>query len=80
MRCRHCNRVRTVTTCQHFGGGNWRRPGRWYSSSICEECIDTLLPYEQEGHHQISNWSLSGLKRAKAVLVRWRELDAQGLV
>lgn len=61
--CRHCDRIRPTRTAQRFGGGNYRRPGRWYNSAICQECAGRLLRAATPGTTKTDRWSISSLKR-----------------
>lgn len=58
--CRHCMRRRHVYSVQRYGGGNYRRPPRWYRSSICTECAAELLKYSNSGMAggRFDAWSL----------------------
>lgn len=41
--CSQCKRRRDVFPAQRYGGGNYRRPHRYYRSSVCAECaVDHL--------------------------------------
>lgn len=40
--CRSCMKRREVFSITRRGGGNYRRGGRTYRSSICLECAVTL--------------------------------------
>lgn len=67
-RCRRCNRKRDVYPVQRHGGGTYRRPGRFYSSSICAECVVELGPYLPaigSGHHNVGSlhWDASEIRR-----------------
>jgi len=42
-RCRSCGRrVHPLAACDvsRFGGGSYRRPGRWYRGQTCARCIE----------------------------------------
>lgn len=46
--CRDCKRrVNPDTTVytSRFGGGSYRRPGRYYRGHTCVRCIEPLIPY-----------------------------------
>lgn len=55
-----------------FGGGTYRRPGRYYASSICEECASRLLASVTPGHTKVSRWGIHSLKHALAAAERQR--------
>ena len=63
-RCSRCGRGRETARVQRFGGGNFRRAGRFYDTSICGECARTLLDYANPGQRLVSQYSVSGLKLA----------------
>ena len=44
-RCTECGRRRDVISASRLGGGNYRRPSRWYSTSVCLECAGSALDY-----------------------------------
>jgi hypothetical protein len=48
---------------QHFGGGNYRRPGRFYSSTICASCVLDFAPRVRGGAMTIGNWGASRLQQ-----------------
>lgn len=58
MKCRRCNRVRETATASRYGGGNYRRAGRWYRSQICLECASRLLETATHGHTMNERWDL----------------------
>ena len=64
--CRNCGKRREVRSARRFGGGNYRRPGRYYSSSICQECAHDLLTNypPNRGQSTISRWDVLSLRRA----------------
>lgn len=46
--CTYCKRRRDVAVLHpisRYGGGNYRRAGRWYRGSICGECAQSLIPH-----------------------------------
>lgn len=75
--CAHCKRRREVYSCQRFGGGSYRRGGRYYRSSICGDCAVSLiryLPYHAGGDS--SGFSGSTLRDIVAIespdaLIQW---------
>lgn len=65
--CRECMRRRECASVSRFGGGNWRRGGRSYSSSICEQCaVSLLVGYYGPSASSLSRWSALGLIDAVA--------------
>lgn len=44
-KCSECKRRRLVGSAQRYGGGDYRRPSRWYHTSICEECATRAIDY-----------------------------------
>lgn len=44
-RCPNCKRRRDTYPIRRSGGGTYRRGGRSYASSVCEECATTALAY-----------------------------------
>lgn len=50
-RCCDCGRHRQVARIKRFGGGTYRRGGRWYDTSVCRDCIDQLVPYAEHATH-----------------------------
>jgi hypothetical protein len=63
--CRNCGRRRDVFSAQRHGGGNYRRPGRLYSSSICMECAKGLIEYVSPDHSYVggNRWSARSIER-----------------
>lgn len=64
--CRYCLRRREVVGIQRKGGGSYRRPPRWYRSSICQRCVEDLLRYAGETTRTVSGYSVSSLRDALA--------------
>lgn len=53
-----------LRSASRFGGGNYRRPGRWYDSTICMECIVGLVAGRTEPDYAgqlVSRWPLRRL-------------------
>ena len=44
-RCSECKRRREVGRAQRFAGGSYKCPGRYYWTSVCEECATDALDY-----------------------------------
>jgi hypothetical protein len=63
-KCNECGKHREVRTASHFGGGSYKRPGRWYRSSICEECALRLIASLTPGHSSVSRWGIVTLRNA----------------
>jgi hypothetical protein len=63
--CRNCGKRREVRRAQRFGAGSYNRAGRWYWSSICQDCADALLSGLPDGPRQprkVGGWSVSALR------------------
>ncbi len=65
-RCNQCERFsKQLLYANRYGGGNYRRSGRYYRSSICKPCAERLVanavgqPMETK-----DRWTVSSLKRA----------------
>ena len=67
-KCRNCLRRRETFTASRFGGGNYRRPGRFYSSQLCLECAEGLLARIQPGHLTVSRWSNTSILQTVTAL------------
>ena len=63
-KCGQCGMRREVKDVSRHGGGTYRRAGRMYDSSICQECAHSLLPRVGRGQTTHDRWSISGLRRA----------------
>lgn len=62
--CRDCMRRREVYSISRSGGGNYRRGGRDYRSSICAECaIEHVRTLGAHGGASSSRFSGIGLVR-----------------
>ncbi|BDZ52321.1 hypothetical protein GCM10025867_45620 (plasmid) [Frondihabitans sucicola] len=63
-KCNRCELRKDVLLASHFGGGSFRRPGRFYRSSICEDCAIELksMTTEGDGRHTISQWGIGSLE------------------
>jgi hypothetical protein len=65
--CRRCERRREdVHPCRRKGGGNYRRPHRWYSSSLCVPCARELAEHITPSTMTVSQWSVSGVRSLAA--------------
>lgn len=64
-RCGNCGLRREVYGISRFGGGTYRRAGRYYRGSICAECVEELLGYvpADSGQTQVSRYPVSALRR-----------------
>ena len=79
--CRDCLRKRQVYRAWRSGGGNYRRGGRNYASSICEECtlgrLGRATPGSSAGRwdtHSLEDIVASlGTTEAAEVLTAWRD-------
>lgn len=69
--CRNCERRVEFTaahTASRFGGGNYRRAGRYYPSTICTECVLDLAPRLRVGASTVDRWGGFTLQRIARVL------------
>lgn len=57
-------RRRLVHRIQRHGGGTYRRGGRWYWSSLCEECIRNILSYTNDTQTSANSYSVRSLRKA----------------
>ena len=73
MRCSQCgtrSQKRRYVTTSRKGGGNYKRGGRSYSTTICDQCVQEAMEHfaraDQERRHatQWSRISRSGIERA----------------
>ena len=67
-KCVECDRRRPVARCQRFGGGSYRRGGRWFYSSICARCVHELAARHAQDPRTHGNlggrhWSRAGILR-----------------
>lgn len=62
--CRGCRRRRRTYPMSRFGGGSYKRGGRWNPSSICAECAVEAMRYAPlHAGASSSNWSVFSLER-----------------
>lgn len=76
--CRDCLRRRPVYRGSRYGGGNYRRPGRNYSSSICGECAVENLRSATPGHTSSARWDVATLAFIVLSVATGEALDAWG--
>jgi hypothetical protein len=69
-KCTYCEKRREVYAAQRKGGGNYRRAGRWYSTSLCGECAVYLLEFMTPGHQLVSRLGVSGVKAIAAAYLQ----------
>lgn len=81
-KCRECELSvpeEELHYASRFGGGNYRRPGRYYDSSICSECVLGLAAraFNSQGHSNVGgmHWSRHSIQRAARAL-GWAGPDA----
>ena len=72
-RCSYCGKRGEVFRIQRYGGGNWRRAGRWYSTSIHAECAASLMGYVNPGQSQMSRYGTHSLRTIAATLAADQE-------
>lgn len=68
VQCRDCmKRVPwyRASTAGRTGGGSYNRAPRHYSSTICLDCIVSLLSHATTGHRSVHGWFISSLTLAK---------------
>ena len=63
-KCANCGHRKDTTHVQRFGGGTYRRAGRWYNTQVCEECAERLLAQATAGHRTTSRFSVFSLGQA----------------
>lgn len=65
-RCTECKRRRDdVISAQRLGGGSYRRPHRWYRTTVCRECASGALDYadtQPRDPDKVWMLSVSGLR------------------
>lgn len=64
--CRNCKRRRPVYPAQRFGGGSYKRGGRWYWSSLCGECAEALIQHAGAHQRTVSQWSVTSVRNIVA--------------
>lgn len=72
--CRNCMKKRPVVSIQRYGGGTYRRPGRWYRTSICRECVEQQAPYAAQVTHAGGTTSRYGAREIlELAAAEWQE-------
>lgn len=70
--CRRCRRRREVARTKSWGGGSYKRPGRWYTSALCADCCIELLNLldrpEMARATKLERWSTSSVESAAKAL------------
>lgn len=60
--CRRCMKRRPVYPAQRMGGGSYKRGGRFYRSSLCGDCAETLIGYVAPHQRTVSQWSVTSVQ------------------
>lgn len=62
-RCTRCRRARPVRRVQRYGGGSYKRGGRWYWGGLCRDCCDDVLRYASETSRKAEGYDVATLRR-----------------
>ncbi|WP_251151534.1 hypothetical protein [Cellulosimicrobium sp. Marseille-Q4280] len=86
MRCTSCRKkADPALSVQRFGGGSYKRPGRFYPTTICETCairaiafVESVIADDRKPPSKVDGVSVFSIRQAMSRLANSRQNAVAG--